>query len=560
MRMSEVSKGQIQTTSLDHLGLVAAICQDLKIAQRIDSRLPCDSQRKVSPGRSVVAMILNGLGFTNRRMYLTNQFFESKAIERLLGPDLSAKDITDYTLGHALDDIAEYGSSKLFAEVAFGIAIDNNLLDDKNHLDTTSILVHGAYEVNDDPKTIEVVRGFSKDHRPDLKQIVLSLVVNGASSIPLWMDPLDGNSSDKVSFHETIKKVEDFRAQIDIKGKFKWIADAALYTKERLLKSNDYVWVTRVPENITEAKDLIGKLDEEIAWVEGEEGYKTAEYKSFYGGIEQRWLLVFSEQAYEREKKTLERKLEREEEKLKQVLWHFGNQKFHCERDACKAFEELKKRCTLHTLTGQLVVVDKHIGRGRPKKSSEKVIIGYRMDTRFERNHGEITKLLNKKGRFILATNELDSQGYKNEQILGEYKEQQNVEGGFRFLKDPWFMLDSIFLKLPRRVEALMMVMTLCLLVYNVGQHKLRKRLKESNMTLPNQLGKEVCNPTLKWIFQIMEGIDVVYFYNESLSETTREVITNLNKLRKKIIWLFGRNAAWIYELYYENEASCLGT
>jgi Domain of unknown function (DUF4277) len=45
--MSEVSEGQIQTTALDHLGLVAAICQDLKIAQRIDSRLPCDSQRKV---------------------------------------------------------------------------------------------------------------------------------------------------------------------------------------------------------------------------------------------------------------------------------------------------------------------------------------------------------------------------------------------------------------------------------------------------------------------------------------------------------------------------------
>jgi transposase len=242
--MSEVSEGQIQTTALDHLGLVAAICEDLKIAQRIDNRLPCDPQRKVSPGRAVVAMILNGLGFTNRRMYLTSQFFESKAIERLLGPDLNAKDITDHTLGHALDDIAEYGSSKLFAEVAFGIALENNLLEDKNHLDTTSILVHGAYEVNDDPKTIEVVHGFSKDHRPDLKQIVLSLVVNGSSSIPLWMDPLDGNSSDKVSFHDTIKKVEDFRAQIDTNGKFKWIADAALYTKERLLKSNNYVWVS----------------------------------------------------------------------------------------------------------------------------------------------------------------------------------------------------------------------------------------------------------------------------------------------------------------------------
>lgn len=62
--MTEAANGQIQTTTLDHLGLVAAICQDLKIAQRIDDRLPCDSQRKVSPGRAAVAMILNGLGFT----------------------------------------------------------------------------------------------------------------------------------------------------------------------------------------------------------------------------------------------------------------------------------------------------------------------------------------------------------------------------------------------------------------------------------------------------------------------------------------------------------------
>ena len=66
--------------------------------------------------------------------------------------------------------------------------------------------------------------------------------------------------------------------------------------------------------------------------------------------------------------------------------------------------------------------------------------------------------------------------------------------------------MDSIFLKLPRRVEALMMVMTLCLMVYNFGQYKLRERLKKQQTTLPNQLGKGVHNPTLKWIFQLMEG------------------------------------------------------
>lgn len=75
--------------------------------------------------------------------------------------------------------------------------------------------------------------------------------------------------------------------------------------------------------------------------------------------------------------------------------------------------------------------------------------------------------------------------------MLEEYKSQQKVEGGFRFLKDPWFMVDSIFLKSPLRIEALMMVMTtLCLLVYNVAQYRLREALKGKNETLPNQLNK----------------------------------------------------------------------
>ncbi|MCW5588442.1 MAG: DUF4277 domain-containing protein [Legionellales bacterium] len=59
------------------------MCKELKIAQRIDEKLfdgdPC---QVVSPGQAVVAMILNGLGFTNRRLYLTSQFFERKPVER----------------------------------------------------------------------------------------------------------------------------------------------------------------------------------------------------------------------------------------------------------------------------------------------------------------------------------------------------------------------------------------------------------------------------------------------------------------------------------------------
>src|SRR3989338_8583291 len=109
----------LQTTVLDHHGLVAAQCQEIKLAQRINDRLGAkDPRRIVSPGTAVVAMILNALGFTNRRLYLTHQFFETKPVERLLGGPVTAKDVTDYTLGHTLDEISKYGASKLFAEVA----------------------------------------------------------------------------------------------------------------------------------------------------------------------------------------------------------------------------------------------------------------------------------------------------------------------------------------------------------------------------------------------------------------------------------------------------------
>ncbi|NEP44568.1 MAG: IS1634 family transposase, partial [Okeania sp. SIO2H7] len=54
--------------------------------------------------------------------------------------------------------------------------------------------------------------------------------------------------------------------------------------------------------------------------------------------------------------------------------------------------------------------------------------------------------------------------------MLQEYKAQQSTERGFRFLKDPMFFTDSVFIKTPKRVAALAMVMGLCLLVYSLGQ------------------------------------------------------------------------------------------
>ena len=176
------------------------------------------------------------------------------------------------------------------------------------------------------------------------------------------------------------------------------------------------------------------------------------------------------------------------------------------------------------------------------------MIEGYRIIDDLIENKLMITEALRKKGRFVLGTNQLDETQLPSMTILKEYKSQQNVEGGFRFLKDPWFMLDSFFVKTRERIEALMMCMTLCLLVYNFSQYRVRKTLSESDETVPNQLGKPIKNPTVKWLFQCMEGIAIIR--NDMMA-----CITNLSNLRRQIIRLFGETACKIYGLTESNSS-----
>ena len=141
---------------MDHHGLVAAVCPDLKIAEKINQRIGSkDPRRVVQPGVACVAMILNGLGFTNRRLYLIPQFFESKSMSALFEEEINASDLNEHSLGKAANEIA----------------LEQGLLGKKNHLDTTSCTLHGSYHTDEPSHCVEVTHGFSKDHRPDLNLI-----------------------------------------------------------------------------------------------------------------------------------------------------------------------------------------------------------------------------------------------------------------------------------------------------------------------------------------------------------------------------------------------------
>lgn len=537
-----------KTEQLGHLGLIAAVIKKLKIIEKLDLRLPVSKEHGaiVSMGQRVAAMILNGLGFLNDRLYMHPVFFEDKPVAALLGNNVTAEHLNDDSLGRALDAIYDYGATKLFSELAFEIAVEHKLLGKTARLDTTSISLYGDYDNCESEKDINITHGYAKNKRFDLKQVILSLTNSGKSGHPLWMESLDGNSSDKENFHKTIDKINIFKQHLINAPEFIYVADSALYTKDKLLAAPNLRWITRVPESIKEARILVEKKDYELQWNILSNGYKYHELFSQHGEITQRWQVIYSEQAFKRESKSLAKKILAEKEKLKKLIWHLENKKFTCENDAANAIVPAKKGLKYHNISCEIKSITKYRKKGRPSSEETTTVVGYQIISVINEDVELITKATNRLGRFILATNELETSILPSNQILEEYKELNKVEKGFRFIKSTEFSIASIFLKLPSRIEALMMIMTLCLMIYNFGEQHFRNALEFANDEILDQVGKKTNKPTLRWIFRILNKITIVYYY---VNNTLQKTATNICNVCNKIIRYFGDQAMIIYGL-----------
>src|SRR5213080_4394407 len=144
---------------LDHLGIVAGVCQEIGLAAWLDAQDPGNRQQ-VSVGTATVAMILNGLGFSNRQLYLVPQFFENKPVEHLLGKGITADMLNDDCLGRTLDWLYAHDPTILFAGIAKRARTFFDVSAARLHVDTTSFSVNGAYEQPEDATAIAITYGY----------------------------------------------------------------------------------------------------------------------------------------------------------------------------------------------------------------------------------------------------------------------------------------------------------------------------------------------------------------------------------------------------------------
>jgi transposase len=493
----------IGTDVLDHLGLVAATIDHLGIVKQIDKQLPMTQAAKTTHGERAMAMILNGLGFMDDRLYLFPKFLENKPVFRLFGKEtLSATDFNDDALGRFLDAVHAYGENKLFSEIAFPIALKHQLLSKSAHFDTTNLTVYGDYEEEacDENGSTDTTKnpeerlapsgkakpayGHAKNKRCDLKQMTLLLATTGKSGFPVWMESHSGNASDKKTLEEAASRMQQFCKMLsEVPATLLYVGDSAMYANA-VKQGKELLWLSRVHENMKISRALLHQVN--VDWVELAGGYKMHVIEQKYGDVRQRWALMYSDQAYLREIVTLDKHIQKEKTEMEKKLWHLGNQSFGCEKDIEKTLKPLIKKLKYHQIQYTIESILKHQKQGRPKKGddgtlAEKIIAGYALKAILTADESTITQAKLCKGRFILATNQLDKQAFPDEAILSTYKEQSGTESGFKFIKDNAFEVDSIFLKKPGRISALMMVMTICLMVYGFAQYYLREQLKKTD-------------------------------------------------------------------------------
>lgn len=347
---------ELTVENLDHLGLIAGIIDELEIVRIINETIPGEIGEKISAGLVVKALLLNGLGFFSSPLYLFPRFWHGKSTKHLLGEGIEADWLNDDKIGRVMDKLYLKGLSSIFLSLALFACNKYNIDTKDKHLDSTSFHLHGKYlsesitvEITGkEPKPIplKISQGYSRDHRPDLKQFIIDLICTSDGDIPLFVKIADGNESDKAVFGEIITK---FQKEVNLSGIM--VADSALYSQNNLKMLENISWISRVPLTLKSAENLVKQLPESSLVESRIKGYTLAETTSNYGGIAQRWLVVSSQSRRESDLKKLAKKIEKEFQLAEKEIRKISQEQIEKKSLIIELVKRLEQKLKYHQLS-----------------------------------------------------------------------------------------------------------------------------------------------------------------------------------------------------------------
>ena len=428
------------------MGLWLSVIDDLKIVEIVNQWVGVDEPEPVSAGMIIKSMILNGLGFSSRPLTLSPQLFQNIAMEHLFGPGITPDLFNRHQIGRVLDTIFESDGSALFSQISKEAGRTENVETRVQSLDTTSFSTFGEYPESDDElpaeaQPISIAYGHSKDRRPDLNPAVVELIVSQDGRVATFMKWHDRNASDSVICRKRTKVL---------------VADSKLYSKENTEWLAQTEFITPIPSTNKLEKELTMKaVAASEMWCSLPHNYRYQSQIVEHNGMQQRWIGFDSEAARGRVEPAISRKAKTEMETVQKRIRHLQARDFSGENEAKGALaQELKKLKLLRVGNQGVSPIKRYASKGKPGAKTPVKRVDWKCKMEIEIDPDLVENAIS------MGTN-VDPNDFGAKEVLDTYKAQSIVEQGFRFIQGQTFLADSLFLKKPAPIEALLRVMCL---------------------------------------------------------------------------------------------------
>lgn len=495
---------QHKTRRLGGLPIVDSFLKDLELEQILTEHLGHDSYVQA------ILLLVKNVLIEREALYAIPEWAAKYAPERVCGGK-----IKDHTLARALDRLFAADRASLLTQVVLRAVKHFKVSVDKIHNDSTSLKLFGAYD-NQNAKAVGLKNGHSKDHRPDLKQLVYGLCVSGDEAIPVHFKTYDGNRTDDTTHWETWQALRGIFSRSD----FLYVADSKLCTRENLMNidKSQGRFITIMPRTRTEMKSFAEKAHQSLVrWEKIYSKRSTRKHHRIDTYELAEGLFQMSEGFrihWYRSSEKVRRDLENREERIELALSKLKaltdparkgpRTEKALQRNADKILTRLKVSEFVTTeITLEQVTEFKQKTRGPATESTDfRRTLKWVPSLNCRRNLENIEKAAAMDGIFPLVTNTQ----LKAVEVLQNYKYQPRIEKRHRLLKSGLHVA-PVFLKKNDRIDALMVVYFLAQLVSSLIERQLRQQMAANNIAsialLPEERPSK--HPTTEQLFRVFE-------------------------------------------------------
>jgi transposase len=305
-----------------------------------------------------------------------------------------------------------------------------------------------------------------------LKQAVLELMVSQDGGVPLLSQSGAGNASETKVFQE---RAQTLMTTLKNSPSPRYVvADGKLYHKDQAAPLKALPFIPRIPNTLQVVSQVITQALAMDRWHDGDVQRRYQCLALGHFGIEQRWLVVHSEAAAWRAASSIGKAQQREYEAMEKHLFHLQARRFDTPAAAHAALALVAKTWKDHQVdASELIEHKRYAPKGRPRADPLCQTMAWQIQTCVKPEAKRIGYAKRVGACDVLGTN-IAAEQRSDGEVMAGYKGQALAAGGFRFLKDPVFVVSALFVKKPWRIQGLLMVMTLALLVYSVAQRRLR--------------------------------------------------------------------------------------